>query len=451
MPAASAPLVVVGGSIAALTAADAALGRGRAVELLLPRAGVGGGFRPLRVGGRRLDLGVRLLEIDREDAGAAPPLSEYRPGPTAHAPFVRHVADWVGGLVGERLREVDRPAMSLDGRLVDDIYFTVDLDGLARALPARGGPPHRRRGRRGPPPRGRRRRAGRPARPAGGLAGGGLARQPRRHLPRSFHRPDVRQDPPRRRRRGARRPAPQGVDAALLPAHPRARRGRCADRLPPPPALPHGRAGGDGRGRGGPARAHPLRRGRPRHDRRPAGADGADGRRDDRDGLRQRRRAQRAAAGDRRGRRGGLRGGGGPLRARARAHGHRLGRGRRGRPGRPAQPHPHPRPRDPGLPREPRRRRRAGDARAGAGAAPRHPRRRPRDRRARHPARHRPRARRRAGARGAPAHRPRADRPLARERRRVRAGPRRARRRRASTPRSWAARPRSAPTRSTNR
>jgi hypothetical protein len=46
------------------------------------------------------------------------------------------VADWVGGLVGERLREVGRPAMSLDGRLVDDIYFTVDLEGLADALPA---------------------------------------------------------------------------------------------------------------------------------------------------------------------------------------------------------------------------------------------------------------------------------------------------------------------------
>ena len=128
------PLVVVGGSIAALVTADAALRRGREVELLLPRGGVGGGFRPLRVGGRRLDLGVRLLEIDREDAGAAPPLADYRPGPTAHAAFVRHVADWVGDLVGDRLREVGRPAMSVDGRLVDDIYFTVDLDGLASTL-----------------------------------------------------------------------------------------------------------------------------------------------------------------------------------------------------------------------------------------------------------------------------------------------------------------------------
>ena len=130
------PLVVVGGSVAALVAADARLRRGGEVELLLPARGVGGGFAPLEVDGRRLGIGVRLLEIDREDAGDPPPLARYRPGPNGHADFVRHVAEWVVGLVGPRLREVDRPAMALDGRLVDDIYFTVDLEGLATALPA---------------------------------------------------------------------------------------------------------------------------------------------------------------------------------------------------------------------------------------------------------------------------------------------------------------------------
>lgn len=129
------PLVVVGGSIAALTAADAAARAGRPVELLLPARGVGGGFRPVAVGGRRLGVGVRLLEIDREDAGKAPPLSQYRPGPSAHAAFVQRVATWVEELVGaSRLREVDRPAMALGGRLHDDIYFTVDLAGLRAAL-----------------------------------------------------------------------------------------------------------------------------------------------------------------------------------------------------------------------------------------------------------------------------------------------------------------------------
>ena len=127
--------MVVGGSIAALVAADARLRRGGAVELLLPRRGVGGGFAPLEVAGRRLGLGVRLLEIDREDAGDPPPLSDYRAGFGAHAGFVRRVADVVEGLVGPRLREVDRPSMAIGGRLVDDVYFTVDLEGLPALLP----------------------------------------------------------------------------------------------------------------------------------------------------------------------------------------------------------------------------------------------------------------------------------------------------------------------------
>jgi hypothetical protein len=128
------PLTVVGGSVACLVAADARLRRGGKVELLLPEHGIGGGFAPLEVAGRRLGLGVRLLEIDREDAGTPPPLADYRPGPNAHSDFVARVAEWVEDLVGPRLREVDRPMMALDGRLVDDIYFTVDLDGLAAAI-----------------------------------------------------------------------------------------------------------------------------------------------------------------------------------------------------------------------------------------------------------------------------------------------------------------------------
>ncbi len=124
------PLVVVGGSIAALATADAALGRGRAVELILPRRGVGGGFAPIEAAGRSLGLGVRLLEIDREDAGHPPPLEDYEPAFGAHAGFVRRVAELVEGLVGSRLREVARPSMAVAGRLVDDVYFTVELEGL---------------------------------------------------------------------------------------------------------------------------------------------------------------------------------------------------------------------------------------------------------------------------------------------------------------------------------
>ena len=95
-----------------------------------------GGFAPLEVKGRRLGLGVRLLEIDREDAGTPPPLADYVAGPSGHVPFVRTVAEWTRELAGDGLREADGLAMVTGGRLVDDIYFTVNLDGLRAALPA---------------------------------------------------------------------------------------------------------------------------------------------------------------------------------------------------------------------------------------------------------------------------------------------------------------------------
>ncbi|HMN98729.1 MAG TPA: hypothetical protein PKD59_04900 [Miltoncostaeaceae bacterium] len=127
---------MVGGSIAALVAADARLRRGGAVDLLLPRTGVAGGFAPIEVEGRRLGLGVRLLEIDREDAAPPPPLADYVAGPSGHVPFVRTLAEWTRELAGDGLREADGLAMVVDGRLADDIYFTVDLEGLRAALPA---------------------------------------------------------------------------------------------------------------------------------------------------------------------------------------------------------------------------------------------------------------------------------------------------------------------------
>jgi hypothetical protein len=130
------PLTVVGGSIAALVAADARLRGGGAVDLLLPRRGVAGGFAPLEVKGRRLGLGVRLLEIDREDAAAPPPLDDYVAGPSGHVPFVRTLAEWTRALAGDRLRRAGGLSMVVDGRRADDIYFTVDLEGLRAALPA---------------------------------------------------------------------------------------------------------------------------------------------------------------------------------------------------------------------------------------------------------------------------------------------------------------------------
>lgn len=126
---------VVGGSIAALVAADTLAAAGRPVRLVLPQRGVGGGFAAIRHGGRTLELGVRLLELSYEDDGApVPPLAAYRPGIGGHRPYARLVRRWVTELLGDRLVAVAAPQMVLDDRLVDDILFTVDLSSLPGTL-----------------------------------------------------------------------------------------------------------------------------------------------------------------------------------------------------------------------------------------------------------------------------------------------------------------------------
>lgn len=126
---------VVGGSIAALVAADALGAAGRPVRLLLPERGVGGGFAPIRRDGRTLELGVRLHELGFEGVGEPPPLRDYRPGVGAHRPWARTVERWVRDLVGDALREIASPEMVVDGRRVPDLLFSVDLSGLAATLP----------------------------------------------------------------------------------------------------------------------------------------------------------------------------------------------------------------------------------------------------------------------------------------------------------------------------
>lgn len=128
---------VVGGSVAALVAADSLAAAGRPVRLVLPQRGIGGGFAAIRHDGRTLELGVRLLELSYEDDGAAvPPLEAYRPGIGGHRPYARLVRRWVSELLGDRLVAVAAPKMVLDDRLVDDILFTVDLSSLPGTLSA---------------------------------------------------------------------------------------------------------------------------------------------------------------------------------------------------------------------------------------------------------------------------------------------------------------------------
>jgi hypothetical protein len=127
--------VVVGGSVAALVAADALSEGEEPVRLLLPQRGVGGGFAPIHREGRVLELGVRLLELAYEGVDSTPPpLRDYRPALGAHRPYAPLIEDWMRGLLDGRISEVPRPRMLFDGRVVDDLYFTTDPLALREAL-----------------------------------------------------------------------------------------------------------------------------------------------------------------------------------------------------------------------------------------------------------------------------------------------------------------------------
>jgi hypothetical protein len=129
--------VVVGGAWAALVAADRLAAAGEPVRLLLPTRGVGGGFASRRVGGRSLELGLRVLELHHESAPAAAdvrPLDEYGLATTGHVPFLPLVRDYVAGLAGDDLIALSPGATAIGGRLVDDLFLTSDPAGVRAAL-----------------------------------------------------------------------------------------------------------------------------------------------------------------------------------------------------------------------------------------------------------------------------------------------------------------------------
>lgn len=123
-------LVVAGGTIAALVAADAAAAAGAEVELLLPHKNVGGGFVPVRLGERRLERGLRALELHYEGTGDPPPLEAYDAAGAGHRPFARTVEAYVRELAGEDLVELGRPRLWWRGRLGEELITTCDLSGL---------------------------------------------------------------------------------------------------------------------------------------------------------------------------------------------------------------------------------------------------------------------------------------------------------------------------------
>ena len=144
-----AAVVVVGGTLSALVTADALAREGRPVLLLLPARGVGGGFMPVEREGRRLERGMRVLELHYEGLGEPPPIEDYRPGDHGHRPWTRLVRDWVGELVGEdALVEIDPPAMAVNGRVGPEVLLRTDLEPIRELLDAASWTPSRGRRRR---------------------------------------------------------------------------------------------------------------------------------------------------------------------------------------------------------------------------------------------------------------------------------------------------------------
>ncbi len=128
----AAPVVVVGGSPAALTAADALSRQGQLVHLLLPHTGIGRGFVPVTQGDVLLQHGARSLELAELPRPAAPSLDAYRPGPYGFVPWWSLATDYVVELLDGDVREIPTPLLFVDGAWVEDALVTVDLTALAR-------------------------------------------------------------------------------------------------------------------------------------------------------------------------------------------------------------------------------------------------------------------------------------------------------------------------------
>lgn len=136
------PIDVVGTAIASLVAVDALASAGHNVRWIRPPGPLNGGFQPLQRDGRRLELGMRLIELSYDEAGAPshqntePPLAEYRPGPHGHRPYLGTVERFIRALAGDGLRPVEAPSCWVRGTIGADYVVVGDLSDLPRFVDA---------------------------------------------------------------------------------------------------------------------------------------------------------------------------------------------------------------------------------------------------------------------------------------------------------------------------
>ena len=127
---------VVGNSIASAVAVDRLAAAGLPVRWYRTTRSLSGGFQPLVVDGRRLELGMRVVELsyDSPETVASPSVLDYEPGPHGHRPFLGVVESFIKSLAATDLYPVAPGEVWVNKRRGADLIVAGDLIDLPRLV-----------------------------------------------------------------------------------------------------------------------------------------------------------------------------------------------------------------------------------------------------------------------------------------------------------------------------
>ena len=123
---------VVGDSASALVTALTKAKNGKRTVLYIPESGVAAGFAGLEIKGRRLDFGIRALELayTEPEKEKSLPLAGFRPGISDHKDYMPEVRDFIAGIAGGDIVQLKAPEIFYGGRKAECIFFSPDLSVL---------------------------------------------------------------------------------------------------------------------------------------------------------------------------------------------------------------------------------------------------------------------------------------------------------------------------------
>lgn len=127
---------VVGNSIASAVAVDRLAAAGLPVRWYRTSRSLSGGFQPLVVDGRRLELGMRLVELsyDSGETAESPSVLGYEPGPHGHRPFLGVVESFIKSLAATDLYPVSPGEVWINQRRGADLIVAGDLIDLPQLV-----------------------------------------------------------------------------------------------------------------------------------------------------------------------------------------------------------------------------------------------------------------------------------------------------------------------------